>query len=838
MATYFANSNGYPGQSPGPRESILTPALLTVRGCLTSVRQFPELDADGFIQDSLNSYKVIMAFELDPESMRRPVSAAGGSMEQPEYEAEWERSDEDAFFVHAILLRELNEIRAEVRSLWKKYARGYLSLTSVTMATNVAIQLAGLMESEMMAVLPTFRFTSSHHLAFERARVAAEMALPFNKDASQEQKLEILYMVKDYCLTQTQGRFSPSNPPSDPRNMVKEDCAALLEVFGGISLLLSTDDWVSEEFDELTSAFIQLWQFSEQVHPLSASLAGSIYLDIIKLLRKLEMLKKPADCLALFRRTLLESVFSAEIHTSSRMCGRQLLHRIMHGIEYIKAHSQVWDKENPFREALAKEGVSEDILTERHPLFVGTWIHRTRMSLCDVGSNCAVDTGALGFAARLYRSLCRDKLLAPGTWLDLDMAIALRSSGAFLALDVSTENSEILRVLISSKEERAVGSGHFSSLAETSQYVHKNFETVYGVSYTVTRTKDAMIERTEMKAAGKSEESKGGKDHEDSSGRKRGQKKAAGNSSSQASKRKDSQKQGQESGQKQETDQSATKNQAERDPKASSTAPDQDPEKSTRIGYLSRLFGPKHVFGANGPHGPVPDELVWAITRRGRYAMNLIDADTQVMEKGQETGQSESINKASNLKDILAMQATLDPCTVSFLITHLAYGLQDELPETSFDYLALDMAALEVIRAIADRQRPQGSTRFVDELAECLGRLALDGPSQQFISAFVGKQKAESRKQVVDVAEYDFEPPKPSANVDLRKLAAEEISQWASKEPRPCCIASKRLCQLGAVICMDNCCSSGWAALRKTEKVFGEKVFGKGSSGKKGKEKA
>ncbi|TLD09998.1 hypothetical protein PgNI_05451 [Pyricularia grisea] len=203
MATYFVNSNGYPGESPGPQKSILTPALLTVRGYLTSVREFPDLDADGFIGDSLNSYKIIMAFELDPGSMKRPVSAAAASMEVPEYEAEWERSDEDAFFVHAILLREFNEIRAEVRSLWKKFARGYLSLTSVTMATNVAIQLAGLMESEMMAVMPALRFTSSHHLAFERARLAAQMALPFNKDASREQRLEILYRIKDYCLMQT-----------------------------------------------------------------------------------------------------------------------------------------------------------------------------------------------------------------------------------------------------------------------------------------------------------------------------------------------------------------------------------------------------------------------------------------------------------------------------------------------------------------------------------------------------------------------------------------------------------------------------------------------------------
>lgn len=191
-----------------------------------------------------------------------------------------------------------------------------------------------------------------------------------------------------------QGRFSASNTPTDP-----------------------------------------LWQFSEHAHPFSASLAGSIYLDIIKLLRKFEMLQKPADCLVAFRRTLLESVFSAEVYASALLCGKQLMYRLMHGIEFIKAHSQVWDKENPFKEALVKEGISEDILKERHPLFVGTWIHRTRMVLCDVGSNCAIDTGALGFAARLYRSLCRDKLLSPGVWLDLDMAIALRSSGAFLSSD-------------------------------------------------------------------------------------------------------------------------------------------------------------------------------------------------------------------------------------------------------------------------------------------------------------------------------------------------------------------------------------------------------------------
>lgn len=222
--------------------------------------------------------------------------------------------------------------------------------------------------------------------------------------------------------------------------MLKEDCATLLEVFGGISFILSTDDWAHAEFDELTSAFIQLWQFSEHVHPLSASLAGSIYIDIMKLLRLLGMLKKPADSLDLFRRMSLESVFSAEVTASARVSGKQLTYRIMHGIEFIKAHSRVWDHENPFKEVLTKAGMSKDVLTERHPLFVGTWIHRTRMGLCDIGSNCAVDTGALGFVARLYQSLCRDKLLAPGTWLDLDMALALRSSGAFLGLDAEQKD--------------------------------------------------------------------------------------------------------------------------------------------------------------------------------------------------------------------------------------------------------------------------------------------------------------------------------------------------------------------------------------------------------------
>ncbi|TLS25547.1 hypothetical protein PpBr36_06895 [Pyricularia pennisetigena] len=850
LKTYFAESNGYPGESPGPRKSTLTDALLAVRKILTLVREFPDLDVDGFIGESLNNYKIILAFDLDPESMKRPMSAAAGSMEQPEYEAEWERSDEDAFLVHTILLRELHEIRAEVRSLWKKFARGYLSLTCVTMATNVAIQLAELMESEMMAALPTFRFTSSHHLAYEKARIAAEMALPFNKNASREHKLEILYRIKDYCLMQTvhawalwqkhyrhssdtvsiylgkEGRFSPSNPPTGPINMMKEDCAALLEIFGGIAFLLSTDDWATEELDELTSTFIQLWQFSDKVHPLSASLAGSIYLDIIKLLRELGMLQKPADCLALFRRTLLESVLSAEIFASFHLSRKRLMYRIMHGIEIIKDYSRLWDKKNPFREALGKKGISGDVLTERHPLLVGTWIHRTRLGLCDVGSNCAADTGALGFVARLYLSLCRDELLAPGTWLDLEVAIALRSSGAFLgldpeqtdwasSLDVSNQDSEISRVLVSLRERRAIRSAKVSSLVKTCKYVHEEFETVYTVSFAVTKAKNAIFEREGVRVTGKNEEAKNDKDHQDFLERKSSQQKVATERSSQSSKsEKNSEKRGTQSGQGQESVQIVTKNQAEHGPKATAMAQSHDPKKLTQIGYLSRLFTPDSVFGTSGPHGLVPDELVWAITRRGRYAMNLIDVDNGATETGQETDRSEGVSKASNFKEVVAMDVPLDPCTVSFLCTHLAYGLHDELPETSFDYFAVDLAALEVVRAIANRQKVQHRTRSVGKLAEALGleRLAREGPSLEVLSAFLGKRNVENRKQGVDEAEGDSGPPEPSTDLDLRKLAAEEILKWASKEPRPCCIASTRLCELGTVICMEHCCSSGCAA--------------------------
>lgn len=198
--------------------------------------------------------------------------------------------------------------------------------------------------------------------------------------------------------------------------------------------------------------------------------------------------------------------------------------------------------------------------------------------------------------------------------------------------------------------------------------------------------------------------------------------------------------------------------------------------------------------------------------------MNLVDRDTQAIVKGQETDQSGGVSQARNIKDILAMDAALDPCTVSFLITHLAYGLHDELPETSFDYLALDMSALEVIRKIADRQPSQHNVQLVDELAECLGRLALNGPSREVISAFLGK-KAENPKQCIDGTEDGSRPLESGTDMNLPKLAAEEILRWTKNEPRPCCIASKRLGELGTVICMDHCCSSGWAAQIKTPNV-------------------
>lgn len=361
-------------------------------------------------------------------------------------------------------------------------------------------------------------------------------------------------------------------------------------------------------------------------------------------------------------------------------------------------------------------------------------------------------------------------------------------------------------------------SGTFSSLAKTCKYVRENFKNVYYLSYQVTRTKPAIFERTGAKATEETEDANDGNVPPESSERKPGQQKATGDGPSHVSKSKDHQKQGQESGQKEETDQTATNNQHDRDPQATPTAQYQDSEKPTRIGYLSRLFGPKCIFGVSGPHGPVPDELVWAITRRGRYAMNLVDRDTQAIVKGQETDQSGGVSQARNIKDILAMDAALDPCTVSFLITHLAYGLHDELPETSFDYLALDMSALEVIRKIADRQPSQHNVQLVDELAECLGRLALNGPSREVISAFLGK-KAESPKQCIDGTEDGSRPLESGTDMNLPKLAAEEILRWTKNEPRPCCIASKRLGELGTVICMDHCCSSGWAAQIKTPNV-------------------
>jgi hypothetical protein len=134
--------------------------------------------SDTQMQNATNIFAALTVYEPSDEFLASPpIAHAPQQLKHQQqskdtviYEAEQQLSIEDAFMAYAMMISDLNKIRAQVRWIWSNHRAGIFDAVAAAVATDSAISLARDVLEEMA---PIFKFRDPYILANEFFDVSA-----------------------------------------------------------------------------------------------------------------------------------------------------------------------------------------------------------------------------------------------------------------------------------------------------------------------------------------------------------------------------------------------------------------------------------------------------------------------------------------------------------------------------------------------------------------------------------------------------------------------------------------------------------------------------------------
>lgn len=234
-------------------------------------------------------------------------TADGNKTAQPVYEAEREDTFEDAYWAFSILLHDFVALRVQVKKLWERYARHELHLGSVAIATNAAIQIARSLEEDVQHLFAAHG--GIHVIQNQWYGILCDNAGHDPRPGPGELLNWDAYHLADHCFipanliiaafseAYVRGKMHHSNgdcgwydelaTASDQRTEFFHSKAALSEILMETAVVfhvLSENEPVRCR-DEFSLAILAMLSCSQPSVPLSLSLAGTMYLDSLAMLK-------------------------------------------------------------------------------------------------------------------------------------------------------------------------------------------------------------------------------------------------------------------------------------------------------------------------------------------------------------------------------------------------------------------------------------------------------------------------------------------------------------------------------------------------------------------------
>lgn len=397
----------------------------------------------------LEVYHTSKEFQDAPDAVSTPATGV-------KYVAEQEDTFMDVIFAFTALLDDYHRLRIEIKSLWADYVSGSLDLAAVSVATNVAFEMARNMEEEVESLLSKEgggAFVANRYFAALCTVFGIEMNAkkqpgdPYNLDAydlADMCMMNSLTLLASYLqstdrsemhLQSYNGSFgwydeTVGDSAQTRRQKWKQDMTAMLEFMPDVSFLASKIDRATI-VDEITRGMAYLANNTTKEPPFWLAWATQIYLDILQFLgqdgdrgyREMQQ-----ECL-----NIKHSMLDIDASSKERS-------KVLHA-------ACIWDNDPIWaaRKLMSDLGLFPNKIAppfkflRRNPMYCGLLIHNMRSNLHSSGGPFAATPGALLGVTQLYHALRQEKLLAEDLeWEDLETLRKLQGQPSFFVGDLPT----------------------------------------------------------------------------------------------------------------------------------------------------------------------------------------------------------------------------------------------------------------------------------------------------------------------------------------------------------------------------------------------------------------
>lgn len=409
-------------------------------------------------------------FDLGEDSTGSSAQAGKGKETVDEgvvvdYEAEDAASSLVAF---ATLFRDVRALRTQVKNLWAAYAKGELSLPSVAVATNTAINIARFMEED---AADSIRLNGDSKTAKDWAVFYYEMAASSQGiDISQltpgslmnldsfpmfDESMTLSFVLLGAWINRARassevvtynGQCGWYDPAIDydaapPDVKWQQDKAAFLEVAPQFDLMgrfnTTPPDALPEGLysgmpveDELLRGLRLLLTNKDKALPFWLGFATAIHLDIRRVLG--QQSEKPFWAMMRYNMAIDDSITqnfeyyeNSTIKGWDQVDGNKRLTRLQNEAR--------WFTENPLYKAIESTGLltsrnnKEHTFLKMHPLFCGLWIHYIRTTYHLLAAQFERCWGGILYTGHLYNALCNEKLISDDEkWDDMELFYRLQ----------------------------------------------------------------------------------------------------------------------------------------------------------------------------------------------------------------------------------------------------------------------------------------------------------------------------------------------------------------------------------------------------------------------------
>ncbi|KAM0560087.1 hypothetical protein ACHAPJ_004047 [Fusarium lateritium] len=398
-----------------------------------------------------NMFDVLNVYTPSESFLNAPNVATPTPVATEEYTVEEADTWEDAVFAFMALLGDLDHLKQEVSSLWSKYGAGKLDLAAVSVATNMAFELAHSMEDEIRSLLDKHEgaATIANNLFLQLAKhsgidiyankkqgdaynvAAYDLAKPFQLNTSSLLKSYVDGSQGVMIINKYNGKFGwydekLGSAGKSNHEKWDQDMTAMMELMPDLHFLQSNGGRGAIE-DELIRGVGTMFQNPNNPPPLWLSWAMQIYLEILQ--------NAGENCGHGYSQMQQESlkIQKAMLDVPGSPQRKAVLEAATR-----------WNKDPLWmtREQMISSGILSGNnppkfrFLRRNPLHCGLLIHHMRATLHISGVQYAAPSGGLMCTTQLYHALRQEKRLPNEVkWEDLEAFWGFQGNPCFFVGD-------------------------------------------------------------------------------------------------------------------------------------------------------------------------------------------------------------------------------------------------------------------------------------------------------------------------------------------------------------------------------------------------------------------